>query len=161
MLYSYWSDVKDVKLLLAWMLVQNLLSAKQAEPGRNALCSSAASDPGLRGCFSGQETRIWHEASSRKEHSKTSLSCNAAHFSPRQSKGKAQKGNEAKAAGRTALILQPASGSCLLFPGIVLHPEVEAGHPNYLLLPLQTCEKESRDGRRKAAMLTGFAFKNI
>jgi len=47
-----------------------------------------------------------------------------------------------------------------LAPGILWHPELETGHPNYLLLPLQTCEKESRDGWRKAAIVMDFAFKN-
>lgn len=53
-------------------------------------------------------------------------------------------------------------GPRFLLPGpwcIVLHPELEAGRSDCLLLPRQRREKESRDGWRKAAILMGFAFK--
>lgn len=152
------------------MAVPNPLSAKEAESGRKALCSSAASDPALEGVlrFTGQETRAWHEASFKKEHRKPSCQtspCDAARFPAWQLNGKAE-GNGAKAVERTALILQPAvrlPWTLLLLPGpsFVLHPQLDTDHSNYHLLPCQRGEKERRDGRRKAVILMGSAFKFI
>lgn len=127
--------------------------------------------PALEGvlCFTGQETRAWHEASFKREHRKPScqiFTWDAAHFPPRQLNGKAQREMEQRQWEElhwSCSVLCDCHGPCLLLPGpsFVLHPQLETDHSNYLLLPRQRGEKESRDGRRKAVILMGLAFKFI
>lgn len=122
----------------------------------------------LEGCVRGQ-TRVCHEASFPDEGNKTLprplclaqlISCHSSVTGKRRGK------QRFSAAWRAALglgLLVRLHRPCLLFPisSIVPHPELEAGRSHCLLLPHQRCQKESRAGRRKAAMLMGFATRNI
>lgn len=120
-------------------------------------------------CFTGQETRAWHEASFKREHRKPSCQtfpCDAARFPPQQLNGKAQREMEQRQCKElhwSCSLLCDCHGPYLLLPGpsFVLHPQLEADHSNYLLLPRQRREKESREGRTKAVIVMGFAFKFI
>lgn len=148
------------------MVVPNPLSAKQAEWGRKALCSAFQTLESVLH-VTGQETRAWHKAGFKREHRKPSCQtspCDAAHFHTSQhgnwmGRLREMEQRQWEELHWSCSLLWDCHGPCLPLPGPALCCILSQRLPTLIASCCHARGQKKKEGRRKAVILTGSAFK--